>query len=564
MRSWLLCSLMIVGCGSSSSKTAGKPDLLAPQDDLGAPDDLHAPDDLLSPIDMSMRDSLETPVDQSLSSDMEVPPDFSPMLDFAPAAGTYVDAVHGSDTTGNGTVSMPFQHLHKAATVATSGQTIWAFPGSYGFDTAFVQLADGVGLQAITSGTVTVTTQVTFTGSGFASGILFDQTSVYVSAGVVDLKGVRFNRAVSGSGAAGIQLTGTGKVVLTPGGVTNYLGDAATVNFAQLKDSSRLEIYGGAFRDSGSSFVSNDWLFSVVDSSSMLLDGVTVERCHVNGIQIYDWAKLTLQNQTVMHNCAQDNSSANYTSIYMGSSGASPTPSPSVILDNSTITWASPSPAPTQSTIGITAAQNVTFVPSITVRNGSVIELNKLSGIQMFGSLGKITIDNSRVSDNGADGVRMSIATSAQLSVTGTSSITRNLGSGISLGNTGVYQAKIRNAQLTNNTSSGFLANGIDVTSTVDLGKSGDLGGNTLTGNAVASTTDANVRLVAAGNATYYAVGNTWTPSLQGTDGSGHYTGAGQTLLAPNGTPFGFGSTAPNVSMIDNTTSATLQLVVGP
>jgi hypothetical protein len=572
MRCLIFASLVLVGCGSSPSKNSGLPDLLAPSDDLSAPEDLRVPSE------MSVPDLREATADQSLaedamqsqSTDMGMPVDFSQDVDFSqevdfasPAPGTYIDANNGNDTTGNGTPLKPFQHLYKASTVAVSGDTIWAAPGTYPFDTNFVSLADGVGLQALTAGTVKVTTQVTFAGSGFARGILFDQAPVIVSTGVVNLDAVQLNRSVSGSGAAGIKISGTGKVVLTPGGVTNYFGDAATVNFAMLQGSSRLEVHGGAFRDSGSSGFSRDWLFSVVDSSSLLLDGVTIERCHVNGMQVYDWAQVTLQNGTVMHNCAQDSSSSDYTAILVGSSGASPTPSPSVVLDNSTITWASPSPAPTQPTIGIDVTQNVAYAPSITLRNGSVIEFNKLHGISMTSSYGSLTIENSRISSNGGDGVVYNASTTAALSVSG-STITANAGSGIRLVGSAVFMAKVRNTQITNNTNAGFWDSDLPVTSTIDLGKSGDNGGNTLTGNAVGSNQYGNVVLVAHGDATYYAFGNTWNPNLQFTDGSGHFTGSPGTLSAPQGSLTYYGLTAPNVSMIEYTGGTTLNLVVGP
>jgi hypothetical protein len=79
-------------------------------------------------------------------------------------------------------------------------------------------------------------------------------------------------------------------------------------------------------------------------------------------------------------------------------------------------------------------------------------------------------------------------------------------------------------------------ANGTDairidgsLSSTYDFGTVNDPGNNTILGSATDRT---GLRLMQTG-ATVYAVGNTWTPSVQGADAAGHYAapaGAGKTL----------------------------------
>lgn len=555
----------------SASHNALETDLLSPANDLSSPGDLGVPD-LREPDDLSLAPDLSIASDLSGGEDLSLGPDFAISADMTtedmlPAAptGTWVDAVNGSDTTGNGTLAKPFQHLHKAATVAVSGQTIWALPGNYGFDTAQVQLADGVGLQAVTPGTVSVLSpnSVTFSGSGFARDVIFNQVQVNVSAGTVDIDGCQFMRAENGSGACGIYVNGTGKVVVTPNGLGNYLGDNASVNFARVEGSGQLEIHGGTFLDTGNSPYSRDYLLLAANNGSLLLDGVTLSRCRVNGIEMFDDSHVTVQNHTVFSDCAQNQSSSVDTAIMVsGASAGEPSPSPTLIFDNSTITWASPSPLPVAGAVGIYVAQNTQF-PNVTVRNSSVIEFNQSDGIAMYSTGGKLTLASSQIRNNGGRGVIMSSSTSQVLDSSGMV-ITGNAGSGMAL--SGIFQAKVRNTQITNNTNGGFDGSYIDPSSTIDIGKIGDNGGNTFAGNAAATTSYANVMFNAnPGPATYYAIGNTWSPNTQGSDASGHFTASNQTFTATPGVPVLPSANGGNVILFDYGTSTSLKLIVnGP
>jgi hypothetical protein len=173
--------------------------------------------------------------------------------------------------------------------------------------------------------------------------------------------------------------------------------------------------------------------------------------------------------------------------------------------------------------------------PSLTLRNGAVVEKSVQQGIYFQGgpgNSGTITLDHARVSNNGA--------------------------SGISLGDS-VYTVTMRNTQVTNNTSDGFGAS-IETGSVVDLGTSSTAGGNTFSGNAAASTVEANVDLTAdlsTADLTVNAIGNTWDPTFNGANASGVFP-AGTTFSAP---PLVSGK---NVRLTQGGASHNLILVAAP
>jgi hypothetical protein len=448
----------------------------------------------------------------------------------APKVGTYIDAVRGRDDTGDGTSANPFLTLKKAASVATVGQTIYAFPGTYPLDIAAVTIADGVGIEALTYGTVTFADSstiyysfgITFKGSGFVHGVAMERAYINVSAGTVTLDGVRA-AGVLDPGAAGqsaINVSGTGHVVITPGGLTNYIVPGLS-SFADLRDASQLEVHGGAFVDAGRNSFEAAALFGVAGTSKLVLDGVTIDNAKTGAVQFSDSASVTLQGGTLVRATAQE---SGVTRQSLNSNHGSPT----LVVDNSTITGSAYS--------GITV--NVgSATPTITLRNGAVVEKCASFGILTAGTL---TLDNARISDNGNTGVDLESGTL----ITAGGTVVRNNRKGIELRFPAVYTLAMRNTQVIDNTSAGLSVVYKDGGS-FDLGTAASPGGNTFKGNATNVTFNGSLT---TGDLIVTAIGNNWDPTGNGADSTGHFP-AKTTFVAPPSV------SGPNVTLLQSGTA---------
>jgi hypothetical protein len=416
------------------------------------------------------------------------------------APALYIDVTNGHDAApGDGTAAHPYQTVSKAGSVATSGQTIYALAGSYPLQTAAVNIADGVGVEAVSAGTVTFSGAsgtsygLTFVGGGFVHGITMDNAFINVSAGKVTLDGVQYtNIADTGSSnTSGINVSATGHVVVTPGGLASYIG-AAVSSFADVSGTGQLEIHGGALNGAGKNAFDGSALIGVTATAQLLLDAVTIDSAKTSAVVMTGNPTVTLENGTLIRASAGTGGSAWSLNVNSGTA--------TIVIDNSTIT-ASPS-------TGLYV--NGGSAPSLTLRNGAVLEKSAQTGISFQGgpgNSGTLTLDHARISNNG--------------------------GSGIALGDS-VYTVTMRSTQITNNTADGFGAS-IETGSVVDLGTSSMAGGNTFTGNAAASTVEANVDLTAdlsTADLTVNAVGNTWDPTFNGANASGLFP-AGTTFSAP-------------------------------
>jgi hypothetical protein len=415
------------------------------------------------------------------------------------APGLYIDAVNGHDgAPGNGTAGNPYQTVAKAGSVATTGETIYALAGSYTLQTSAVNLADGVGVEAITYGTVTFAPAsgnsygLTFAKSGFVHGIVMKSSFVNVSAGTVAIDGVQFsNIADPGTtGASGINVSATGIAVVTPGGLTNYLG-ASISSYASLVGAGQLEIHGGALNNAGANAFDGSALISAQGTAQLLLDGVTIDNALTSAIVTGATPQVTLENGTLISASAGHGGSAWSLNINNGS--------PTFIIDNSTITG---SPA-----TGIYV--NGGSTPSLTFRNGAVVEKSVGAGITFQGGGGTSTLvfQNARISQNGAGGVALA---------------------------GGIYNLTMRGTQIIDNVKDGLSGTPLPG-SVIDLGTGATAGGNTFSGNAVSAASSSNVNLSAslsAADLTVSAIGNTWDPTANGASDAGVFPDA-TTFSAP-------------------------------
>jgi Right handed beta helix region len=434
------------------------------------------------------------------------------------AVGTYIDAVNGSDTTGDGTPGKPFQTLAKVGTVAASGKTIYAFPGTYALQVTAVNVAAGVGIEAVNPGTVTFSGGsgsygITFAGAGFLRGVKMDHAFVNVGAGLVAIDATQFTGLPDQGSAnsAGINVSGTGHVVLTPGALTSY-GDNTTASLGYLSGSGQLEVRGGALLTSAANVFSSVALFNVNDTSQLTLDNVKLDGLKTGAVLAQGSSTVTLQNGTLIHASAQASGPFRQAITVTGS--------PTVILDASSIT-ATPG-------VGIAASANVT-APVVTLRNGATIDAATSLGVSFAGT-GTLTLDNAHITNCGDSGVDLEsgvLITKAGTVVSGNKvGINPRIGAMTSI--------TLRGTQVINNVNDGLLG-ALAATSTTDLGTAASPGGNTFAGNGAANAAASNVNLsvsLAAADLTINAVGNTWDPNANGADATGHF-GAGTTFSAP-------------------------------
>lgn len=504
-----------VACSSQDDLTQSHPDTSPETSELT---------DSVSPIDSSAPDASDTGASDSGASDSGAPidstlPDTNDAADVAeadaPKVGIYIDAVHGHDDTGDGSYGRPFLTVSKGGSAATkSGQTIYAFPGKYPLEVVAVTLVDGVGVEALTYGTVTFgygpatgnSYGLTFKGSGFVHGIAMDRAFINVSAGTVTLDGVQSGGLgdPGSSGASAVNVSGTGKVVITPGGLTNYIVPGLA-SFADLRDAGQLEVRGGAFVGAGGNTFDAAGLFNLAGTSKLLLDGVTIDNGKTGAVQYGDTSSVTLQGGTLIRNCAQTSGLLRQT---INSNHGSPT----LVMDNATITG---SPYD-----GVTL--NVgSATPSITLRNGAVIEKSARDGIVTAGTL---TLDNARVSDNGGTGVDLESGTL----ITSAGTVIRNNAQGINLRLASAYTLTMRNTQVINNTRGGLVVAYAEG-GTFDLGTAASIGGNTFKGNGTNVTFSGGL---STADLVVNAVGNTWDATANGADSTGHFP-ASTTFVAP-------------------------------
>lgn len=439
------------------------------------------------------------------------------------APGLYVDATNGSDTTGTGTAAAPYKTIAKVGSVAMSGQTIYAVAGTYPMQTAAVNLADNVGLEAITYGAVTLSCAagssygLTFQGSGFLHGVVMSGPYTNVSLGTVTIDGVQFSQFpdTGSSTSSGINVTGTGHAIVTPGGVANTLG-AAVSSFAYV-GGGLLELRSLVLNSAGANVYDGSALISAQTNGQVLLDGVTMANGLTSAIVTGGTPTVTLQNGTSIHAMAGHGGSAWSLNVNNGS--------PTFLIDNSTIT-ASPA-----SGFYINGGSS----PSITFQNGAALTGSAGIGIYFQGgpsNNGSLTLNNASISNNG--------------------------GYGIDIGG-GITSLFFRNSQITGNTNDGLIISANEG-SLVDLGTAASPGGNSISGNAATMPSSSNLILYGSPstmNQVFHAVGNTWDPTANGADGTGHFP-AGTTFVAPPNV------NGKNLQMSSSSGTYTVSLVATP
>jgi hypothetical protein len=497
----------------------------------GSAPDTGAPD---TGADSGAHDASDAATDASDASDAATDASDAAVI------GTYVDAVNGSDTGGNGTQGAPFKTLDKAIHVATSGATILLAAGQYTGSATPVR--DGVGIQATIAGQASVVyplagggiPYLTFAGSGFLRGVVMDDVITSMSAGTIAVDGVQFlNFPNTGSGSsAPLVLSGTAHVILTPGSLSNYIG--GTSGFLTQMSGGTLEVHGGAILGAAQNTSVPTGVFQM-NGGSLLLDGVTIDGSKSGGIYAGGSASVTVQNKSVINNCHATEGAP------FELEGT-----PTVIIDDSKIT----------NTNGNAIEERNTGGPSVTLRNGAIIDGSASDAIVLVD--GTITLNGATISNNKGAGVNLA---SAAATVNAINAVIQGNGTGIRGYNDGP-KISLRGTQVTGSTNDGLYLFANDGTS-LDLGTASSPGGNTFAGNNASDGGFANLNILSTPTTTplvFSAISNTWDPNIQGADANGHFP-SGTTFTA---SPASGQVNGRNVNLIHSGSGAAVSVVVTP
>lgn len=415
----------------------------------------------------------------------------------SPGAGPsalYVKPDTGLDTNP-GTASAPFKTIEKALTLVRSGESIVLYAGTYdeiSGETWNYTVPAGVTLHGNTSGVIlqsnTSAGGLTLSGDATIEGVTLKGFggALMADAGALTLKNTTFD-----SDNNGIVLTASASATLTS---TSFTGSGSG---ASLYNAATLSMSGGTVTG-----LDGD-VFYITGTASIELTGVQVQDTTSYVLDMRQTSVATLTNCTITNSSPQ------------GSGGSSSLD----LVDSATLQLQDT--GVDQAYGYAVLARDATTTVDI---HGGTFALNGYGGISAAGYL---AVDGANVSNNTGDGVDAAgsvVVTNSTLSYN--TSYAVNVGSGGSIALFG--------SQLSGN-GGGVILNGSG--GNANLGTASKPGNNTIqnlssgTGLAVFWT-----------SGTIQAVGNTWNPSVQGADASGHYTSqllsgpmSGENFTMPSG-----------------------------
>ena len=439
----------------------------------------------------------------------------------ASANTRFIDVVNGADTNPC-TQAAPCKTLVNTMLGAPSGaNTFLLADGVYSSDTEGVggiNIPHGATLQAMHPGAATLATlAVNVVGSATLNGLVFDRKGPAFGCGGVE--------AASSFGIQTLTLTGVfsnctnwlsigGNVKATmtpgalPGGVYTTGLPANATQWALVNGAGELLIQGGVLdgNNTGNAYPSAG-LLEVLGNGKLTLDAVTVRNwpqavLHTQG------GTTALRNGTLIDNVGATTGFSCSTggAILIGAGAGSLT------MDHATLSNAAGAGICVLNNFDAANIQRIQLIQStITKSAGAAIQSESVQGIGAI-----VTADGLSLTNNGY-GIFWAGRAGTSFDLLNTT-IT---GSSIA-GGTGVFMNlpsgsfKLRGSTVSGNAQYGME---LDGSMTADLGKAGDPGANTFTGNGLAG-----LRSVATAGQFVDAVGNTWIPGQQGADANGRYS----------------------------------------
>lgn len=498
-----------VASPDAATADVASPDAIAP--DTSVPDDASVDGGADVVTDDATVDASDSGADAQVDADAS---DGGPQ-----PTDIFVNASTGSDSSATGGQGTPFKTLTKAMSVATAGRVVWLEDGTWtpAIDAALgafnaappcagkgVVIPAGVSVRAVNPGSaiVSFTGSNAFCASGGAtlSGFEIQRSAgggvaLYLSGGTSSLDGVAFSGVASGYDYDYFDVVGGAKVTMTPGGRTTYatgFGAGVVVQGA----GSELVVNGGAFDDAHWSGISRAAHLAVTGGAKLVLNGVAVTRpvANQNGSNLQG---IYATDSTVeLRGATNVGGFANGAGVFIGYN--------TTLLLTDTAeshgnTWG----------LFVSGFGTAGVVSTLTLSGSASVHDNSSGGIRgdyVNGHKVDVSIGGSAsVANNGGNGIEYSGGTFA---MTG-GSVTGN-NSGIVVA-TALTSFLLHNATVTGNATYGVWVGAF--TGAADLGTKAAAGNNTISGN-----TTSNIR-ADRGGAT--AVGNTWDPSVQGTDAMG-------------------------------------------
>ena len=425
----------------------------------------------------------------------------------AASGDRFVDPTAGLDTNSC-TQAAPCMTIAKAVTGAPAGSVVYLGDGNYPSSNS-ATIPDGVALRAIHLGAATLNfVSLTAAGSTSVNGLVFDAQGQSCSNLTATTSTGTPTLAITGvlfkcTGA--LNLGGSVKAVMTPALLANgrytVLANAFGGPLVNLSGTAELLIQGGIidFSNFGQGSYGPGML-STVGSSKLTLDAVTVRNLKQQAFVITGSAGVTLRNGTVIDRVGDAGDCGAGAAIVVAEHGT-------LTMDHATV---SNGPNAAICVTGSTAP-----LPTIQLTQSTI------SG--MAGSAISTTTGTSADAQLTADGLAL-INNGRAITWTGTSAaasitlsnmtITGNTAGGMTLSNGTI---KLRGSTVTGNGAEGGVS--LYGSPSVDLGTPASPGGNTIKGNS-----GAQINSFVAPGQTVDAVGNIWTPSVQGADANGRYS----------------------------------------
>ncbi len=470
-------------------------------------------------------------------------------------ASLYVDPVNGLDTNP-GTLALPFKTIAKAASTpepdaGAAGVTIYladgtydstnqtTFWGTFNIPTFVRGSAPG---HAILLGS-NANEQLYFLAGGGVTNVTFRNTTngFRCDGGTFTASGLTFD----GLTGTAMSLLGNTVATIDTATVTNLPASAGQLLASCIYvDNTANVTWHGAGAITGGTGQAGACIFER-GSATLAIDGLTLTNYPGWAAQMQGSESLTLTGSTITGTgpgtgpCGQSCNA----SIFM-TSAASGAPGSTLVLSGTSITG-SPGSAVAYE------AENPNAVATLTMTS-SHLDNNAYAGIWIStgnasnGQAIQVTATGTTFDGNAMSGI--TATDNATVSVTG-GSVSNDGAGAAALGQTpggivmtgalGLNALTMRNVTMASNAGN-FLTLAGPAGTTIDLGTTASVGGNTFSGVTVgAGKSVLDLTALISGT----AVGNTWMPSTQGSDSNGHYTtsttiigpAAGLNVTAPTG-----------------------------
>lgn len=486
-----------------------------------------------------------------------------------PAKDRWVDGTSGMDTN-TGTQAMPFKTIARALSDQPSGSTVWVADGVYGGAAEGgnplndLLIPSGVTLRAINPGNVTwgdgsqdkfrrLGNSQSGTGDAEVIGIKCHQPSCFAwgitttasGKGTIKMSGVSFKRVVASGWSTLMFVSGGAKVTLEPGNVTNYCDPTGAPISSWIRctgnGQARLTINGGACDGFGEVEDTYDLIElegTVATLNGVLLRGGPTRKVAINGggatpgafVNVYAAPSELILNDTTLESTA---GGLHNLGILLRGNGYPPSAPNKATLNGGAIRGFDTNDT-NRNIAGAGILVSTSGVAQLVV-NGTTIEDND-TGILVFdefsdsvASAYDVTLTNASLLDNLYGGVRVSFAdvTPMSLAINGGTfagnGASNSAGALALLGTTHPYDVNVRGATFADNTNRAIYVQG-SAASHLDFGTLLNPGNNVFSSTGAQTT---NFVSGAAAAVTVQAVGNTWAPSVQGSDASGHYAAVG-------------------------------------